>query len=178
MQQKATNFSRLPISLEGILSELNELKKEGAQCCTQIKTTIAKLTTEHGITIRHGSTRTGSVNAITTSEYRDSVAVPYVEHLISDIKNRSSDAAVKLLVSSSVFDPALLPTDEATLSEYGVEQLQALVGSQVTTELTYSSPPLIDGDEIYTQWKLFKRALARETKAVIERKNLTKPPCN
>ena len=81
-----------------------------------------------------------------------------------------------------MFDPALLPTDEATFSEYGVEQLQALVGfygSQVTTEFegkTYSSPSLVDGDEIYTEWKLFKRALARETKAVIERKNLTKPP--
>jgi hypothetical protein len=30
-----------------------------------------------------------------------------------------SDTAVMLLVSSSVFDPALLPTNEASLSEYG-----------------------------------------------------------
>ena len=36
----------------------------------------------------------------------------------------------------------------------------------------YSSPPLIDGNEINTEWKLFKRALARETKAVIEREKL------
>ena len=40
----------------------------------------------------------------------------------------------------------------------------------------YSSSPLIDGDEIYTKWRLFKRALAKETKALTERKKLTKPP--
>ena len=78
MQRKATDFSRLPLSLEGIVSELNELKKDGAEWCTQIETTTAKLTTEHGITIWHGSTRTGSVNATNTSEYCDSVAIPYV----------------------------------------------------------------------------------------------------
>jgi hypothetical protein len=53
------------------------------------------------------------------SEYRISVGIPYIDHLISNINGRFSDTAVKLLVSSSVFDPALLPTNEASLSEYG-----------------------------------------------------------
>ena len=81
-----------------------------------------------------------------------------------------------------MFDPALLPTDETTFCEYGKEQIQALVefyGSEVTTEIhgnTYSTSPtctcIIDGDEIHTEWKLFKRALARESKALIARKSL------
>lgn len=86
------------------------------------------------------------------SEYRTSVAIPYIDHLISNINDRFSDTAVKLLVSSSVFDPTLLPTNETSLSEYGKEQVQDLVGfyeSEVTIEFegnTYSSLPLIDGD--------------------------------
>ena len=91
------------------------------------------------------------------SEYRISVAIPYIDKLISNINGRFSDTAVKLLVSSSVFDPALLPSNEASLSEYGNKQVQDLVefyGSEVTIEFegnTYSSSPLIDGDEIYTE---------------------------
>ena len=44
---------------------------------------------------------------------------------------------MKLLVTSSIFDPALLPSDEASLSDYGNDQLQALVdfyANEVTTE--------------------------------------------
>ena len=104
------------------------------------------------------------------SEYRNSVALPYIGHLISNIKSRFCDADVKLLVSSSVFEPARLPTDEATLSEYGKEQTRPFTefyGSEATTKFdgkTYSSPPMINGDEIHAEWKLFKRALVRETR--------------
>lgn len=72
------------------------------------------------------------------SEYRESVAIPYIDRLISNINSRLSDTSVKLLVSSSIFDPALLPSDEASLSDYGNDhQLQALVdfyANEVTTE--------------------------------------------
>ncbi len=172
MQKKATDFSRLPIMLDGVMCELKDLKKDGADWCNLVETAIANLTNEHGITIRRASTRTGRAIATTMSEYRVSVAIPYIDHLISNINGRFSDTAVKLLVSSSVFDPALLPTNEASLSEYGNKQVQDLVGfygSEVTIEFegnTYSSLPLIDGDEIYTEWRLFKRALAKETKAL------------
>ena len=56
-----------------------------------------------------------------------------------------------------MFDPALLPTDEASLSEYGNKQVQDLVGlygSKATIEFegnTHSSSSLIDGDEIHTE---------------------------
>ena len=81
-----------------------------------------------------------------------------------------------------MFDPALLPTNEASLSEYGNTRAQDFVrfyGSEVTIEFegnTYSSLPLIDGDEISTERRLFKRVLAKETKALTEKKKLTKPP--
>ena len=47
-----------------------------------------------------------------------------------------SDTSVKLPVSSAIFDTALLLSDEACFSDYGTEQLQALVdfyGIEVTT---------------------------------------------
>ena len=40
----------------------------------------------------------------------------------------------------------------------------------------YTSPPLVDGEELTAEWRVFKRALAKEMKAIIKRKKLTKPP--
>ena len=127
MQKKAADFSRLPIILEGIISELKELKNDGAEWYNQVETTLSKLTNEQGIQIRCCSTRRGCANATTVSEYSESVAIPYIECLISNINSCFSDTSVKLLVSSSIFDPALLPSDEASLSDYGNDQLQSLV---------------------------------------------------
>ena len=52
MQKKAANLSRLPIFLEAIIRELKELKKDGAEWCNQVETTISKLTNEEGIQIQ------------------------------------------------------------------------------------------------------------------------------
>ena len=123
MQKEVAEFSRLPIILEGIISEL----KERAEWCNQVERTISKLTNEQGIQIRYRSTRTGHADAKTMSEYHESVATPHIDFLFSNITNRFSDTSVKFLVSSSIFDPDLLPSDEASLSDYGTEQLQALV---------------------------------------------------
>ena len=89
---------------------------------------------------------------------------------------------MKLLVSSSVFNPASIPEDERALPEYGNEKFQALVdfnGREVTVEFdgtTYASSPLIDSEEIVSQWRLFKRALAKETKTLVQGKKLNKAP--
>ena len=40
----------------------------------------------------------------------------------------------------------------------------------------YTSSPLIDGVEVFTEWRLLKSALAKEVKALVEKKKLTKPP--
>ena len=91
MQRKATDFSRLPIVLESILWELKTLKNDGAEWCSQVETTIARLKREHDITLTEVSTRSGSARAMTMREYLDSVAIPYIDELISNINRRCSD---------------------------------------------------------------------------------------
>ena len=41
---------------------------------------------------------------------------------------------------------------------------------------TYTSAPLVDGEEINAEQRVFKRAIAKEKKAITERKQLTNPP--
>ena len=183
MQKKAADFSRLPIILEGIISELKHLKEDGAEWCSQVETTLSELNSEHGVQIRYrSSTRTGCADAATMIEYRESVATPYIDSLLANITSHFTDTSVKLLVSSSIFDPSLLPSDEALLSSYGIDQLKVLVdfyGNAVTTEFEgekYTSPSLIDSEEVFAEWRLFKRAFAREIKAVVEKRKLANPP--
>ena len=182
MQRKTTDFSRLPIILESILSELKHLKNVGAEWCSSVETTVAMLTTEHNITLQRSSTRTGSGSATTIGEYRNAVAFPYIDALTANITSRFSDAAVNLLVSSSVFNPASLPTDETALPGYGNEKLRVLAdffGKEATVEFggtTYTSTPLLDAEEILAKWRVFKRALVKENKALMEKKELSKPP--
>ena len=77
MQRKATNFSGLPIIFESIVSELEHLKDAGAEWCSLVETSIAMLASEHDITMRRSSTRSGS--ATTMSVYRAAVAIPYID---------------------------------------------------------------------------------------------------
>ena len=41
---------------------------------------------------------------------------------------------------------------------------------------TFSSPPLVDKDEVVAQWRLFKRALKQESKVLMEKDKTTKAP--
>ena len=70
------------------------------------------LMSERDITLRGSSTWSGRVGATTMSEYRKTVAVLYIDELISNINSRFSDIAVKLLVYSSIFNPASIPSEE------------------------------------------------------------------
>ena len=123
MQRKATDLSRLPIILKSIVSELKHLKDTVAEWCSLIETSIAMLATDHDIIVRRSST--GSDSATTMSVYRDAVAIPYINALVSNINSRFWDSAVNLLVSSSIFNPVSLPTDEAALPEFGNNELKA-----------------------------------------------------
>ena len=40
---------------------------------------------------------------------------------------------------------------------------------------TYSSPPLVNEEEIFAEWRIFKRALAKEKKTMMEKKEMSKP---
>ena len=72
---------------------------------------------------------------------------------------------------------------ENTSPEYGQKELQTLVefnGKEAAVEFggttyMYTSSPLVDGKEIIAEWRVFKRALSKEKKAVIEKKKLTNP---
>ena len=41
---------------------------------------------------------------------------------------------------------------------------------------TYSSPSLVNEEEILAEWRIFKRALAKENKTMMEKKVMSKPP--
>ena len=78
--------------------------------------------------------------------------------------------------------PGSFLTDEAALADYGKEKLEVLLdlfGEEVEIDFdgcTYSSPPLVDREEVSAEWKIFKRALVKEKRDLIEKGNLSKPP--
>ena len=91
--------------------------------------------------------------------------------------------AVKLLVSFSIFNPALLPSEEEKrFSQCGKEEIKALAqfyGSEATESYDgepYTSPSLLDKDDLVREWQVFKRALKQETALLMERKKITELP--
>ena len=69
MQRKATDFSKLPVILETILSELKHLKSDEAEWCSLTGTTVIALEEKYNITLRSSYTRCGNASATTMSEY-------------------------------------------------------------------------------------------------------------
>ena len=102
--------------------------------------------------------------------------------LVSNINSRFSDSAVNLLVSSSIFNPVSFPTDEAALPEFDNNELKVLLnfyGKEAQAEFggkTYTSPPLVDSEEILFEWRVFKRAFAKQKKALMKKNQLSRPP--
>ena len=72
----------------------------------------------------------------------------------------------------------LIGEEDNKLLEYGNDQLQVLVnfyGKEVMVELggkTYTSPPLVNEEEILAEWRIFKRALAKEKNTMMEKKKM------
>ena len=161
------------------MDEIKHLKDPGSEWCSIVESTVEMLETEHSITVKNtSSTSRNAVCANTMAEFRDAVAIPYIDFLISNINSHFSEGVVKLLVCSSVFNPASIPTEELALNEYGKEELKVLVdfyGKEATLEFeetTYISL-LVDTEEVMAEWRVFKRAFA---KAFMEKNKLTKPP--
>ena len=156
------------------------MKDAGAEWCSLVETSIAILATDHDITIRRSSTRSDS--ATTMSVYRDAVAILYIDAFVSNINSRFSDSAVNLLVSSSIFNPVSFPTDEAALPELGNNELKVLLnfyGKEAQAEFggkTSTSPPLVDSQEILSEWRVFKTAFAKQNKALMKKNQLSRPP--
>lgn len=168
MQGKTTDFSRLRIVLDSILSELKELKDSKSDWCSKAQKCIESLETEQNIVVG-----TSSRNDIKTmSEFRERVACPYMDALVSNIKARFSDSAVALLTSASIFNPSVFPTTESSLLHHGNDELKTMLdffGKEASVDYegkTYSSPPLIDTDGVLSEWRIFKRAFSKEIQAL------------
>ena len=82
------------------------------------------------------------------------MAFPYLNTLITNINSRFSGEAVKLVVSASVFNPALLPDDETLLRAYGNAMLSTLANfygenaEEKFKGVTYSSLAIINEEEL------------------------------
>ena len=93
------------------------------------------------------------------------MAIPYLDTLIANINSRFSGEVVKLVVSASVFNPALLPDNETLLRAYSNSKLSTLANfygekAEVMFEgVTYSSLAIINKEELLGEWQVFKRAV-------------------
>ena len=119
------------------------------------ETAISNLETEQGITIKgsRGPTVWKSP-PLSVQQFRVQVAIPYLDTLIANINSRFSGEVVELVVSASVFNPALLPDDESLLRAYGNSKLSTLASfygekAEVMFKgVTYSSLAIINKEEL------------------------------
>ena len=127
---------------------------------------------EHSIPMitRPGSSR---ILITTTAEYHACVAVSYINALHANIRQRLSNKAVKMLAAMSIFYPSLLPKEDSLVS-YGNEHIKVLAdfyGKAAEVEhpgVTHTSLPLPNGDELLSEWKMFRRAMAVEKDAIMQ----------
>ena len=93
----------------------------------------------------------------------------------------ATDKAVKLLVATSIFNPAELPTYDS-LSSYGVQQIKELAdfyGTEASVTyhgVTYTSQPFVAHVELVSEWKVFRRALCKEKELLMSSKGQSKCP--
>ena len=184
MQRKIIDFSKIPSFVKILVDELRSLKSEESEWCSTVQSTIIKLE-EYDIVVgaqRHGSGRSKSARISTLQEYRECVAIPYLDCLIENINRRFTDEAVKILSATSVFDPTKFPTEEALiLAYYGLEEIRILAdfyGNDATVEYEgtiYTSSPLLDRDELLSEWKTFRRALIQEKKSIMQTARNSQP---
>ena len=159
------------------LDHLNSIRESDASWCTAAETAISNLETEHGITIKvsKGPTVRNSP-PLSVQQFRLQVATPYLDTQIANINSRFSGEVVELVISASVFNPALLPDDETLLRAYGNSKLSTLANfygekAIVTFEgVTYSSLAIINKEELLEEWQVFKRAILQEKKVMMEKK--------
>ena len=182
MQRQSTDFSKLPLILDNILKELELLKEDTADWCTNVPIQVAKLVDDYGITIgrsrpTHSCSEEESVESLV--DFRAKVAIPYIHCLLQNIRNRISGEAVKLLVSSSIFNAAHIP-EETERPHYGIKEIEELAGfygneATVTYDgITYTSPPLLNKDTIVSDWRVFKGVLLQES-ILVKKENGKEP---
>ena len=84
----------------------------------------------------------------------------------------------KLVISASVFTPALLPDDETLLLAYSNSKLSTLAyiygekAEATFEEVTYFSLAITNKEELLVEWQVFKRAVFQWKKVMMEKKHL------
>ena len=81
------------------------------------------------------------------------------------------------LVATSIFNPAQLPAEES-LSSYGLQDIQELAdfyGNKASIEYLneHTSLPLLNREELISEWKIFRLALYNEKEKLVRFKNST-----
>ena len=181
MQKKTADFSRLQVFLQSTVDELKNLKDEKADWCSSTELALVRLQKEFNIEIGRHHSRSRFMTISTVKDYQELVVIPYIDSLIGNINGRFSDKAVKLLVATSIFNPAELPTYDS-LSSYGVQQIKELAdfyGTEASVTyhgVTYTSQPLVAHDELVSEWKVFRRALCKEKELLMSSKGQSKCP--
>ena len=170
LQTKLEDFSKFPIFLKVMTNQLEHIKEETSEWLGTVETVISQLQEKYDIVLgKHGSRRSNWSSIRSVCEYRTLVAIPYIDSLLENIRNRFSDRSLKIVTAMSIFNPATLPSEE-TLSSYGNEQIKVLpgfYGEEATVEYdgeTHTSKPLVDASELLSEWKIFRRALVVEKK--------------
>ena len=173
MQRK---HAKLPVLMKVTTDQLEHLKEEKSEWLSSVESEISLLKEKHDITVvtvTHGSARSHWSSITTIAEYQTKIAIPYINALVENIKNRFSDKAVKIVTAMSIFNPSLLPTEDS-LPSYGNKQIKVLAefyGKEAEVQyagMTYTSPPLLNGDELLSEWKIFRRAFLLEKKSIME----------
>ena len=116
MQRKHADFSKLPVLLKVTTDQLEHLKEEKSEWLSSVESEISLLKEKHDITVgtvTHTSARSHWSSITTIAEYRTKIAIPYINALLENIKNRFSDKAVKIVTAMSIFIPSLLPTEDS-----------------------------------------------------------------
>ncbi len=169
MQRKHADFSKLPVILKATTDQLEHLKDEKSEWLISVESQISQLKEKHGITLNTvtcGSTRSRWFS-ISTTEYRTQVAIPYIDALLENIESRFTDKAVEIITAMSIFNPFLLPTEDS-LHSYGTEEIKVLAefyGKEAQVQyagITHTSPPLLDKDDLLSEWKIFRCAFLLE----------------
>ena len=154
MQTKLADFSQFPIFLKVMTDQLEHMKEETSEWLGTVETVISQLQEKYDIVLgKHGSRRSNWSSITSVCEYRTLVAIPCIDSLLENIRNRFSDRSLKIVTAMSIFNPATLPSEES-LSSYGNEQIKLLAGfygEEATVEYdgeTHTSKPLVDASEL------------------------------
>ena len=126
--------------------QLEHMEEETSEWLGTVETVISQLQDIHVVLGKHGSRRSNWSSITSVCEYRTLVAIPYMDSLLENIRNRFSDRSLKFVTVMSIFNPATLPSEES-LSSYGNEQIKLLTGfygEEATVEYdgeTHTSKP-------------------------------------